>query len=91
MSLGEWADPEDVSWPLRRVIDRVDGRDLLECGHPLPGSQSADPDSSRHCPVCYADSQRDTGAEIRAHQEFLARFDRQTDRTDDQHRLASQG
>jgi hypothetical protein len=74
----EWADPEDLAWPSRRVIDRLDGVDLLECGHPLPaapgaGSAPAAP-HHRPCPACHAAASRDPQEEVRAHREFLTRF-----------------
>ena len=78
VSVREWADPEDLGWPRRRVIDHINGRDLLECGHPLTATMTIDHYKvfiyGRRCPVCHAQSNRDPEAEIRAHREFLQRF-----------------
>ena len=74
----EWAEPEDLEWPLRRVIDQVDRYDLLDCGHQLVADVSEDHYKvfvyGRRCPVCHADSGRDQVAELRAYQEFLRQF-----------------
>jgi hypothetical protein len=80
VSVREWADPEDLYWPLRRVIDHIDGRDLLECGHPMPPGVADQPSAGRRCPVCYAESRRDPDAEISAHKEFMTRFGPLADR-----------
>jgi hypothetical protein len=74
----EWAEPDDLEWPVRRVIDNVDGQDLLECGHPLMANMTGDHYKvfiyGRRCPICHADSARDIEAEIRAHRQFLEQF-----------------
>jgi hypothetical protein len=78
----EWADPEDLGWPRRRVIDHINGQDLLECGHPLAATRTIDHYKvfiyGRRCPVCHAMSKRNPEAEIRAHREFLQRFGRRS-------------
>jgi hypothetical protein len=83
MSVREWADPDDLQWPLRRVIDSVNGEDLLECGHPLSANMNDDHFKvfiyGRRCPICLAVSNRDVEAEIKAHRAFLERFGKQPD------------
>jgi hypothetical protein len=86
MNVREWAEPIDLKWPLRRVIDHINGKDLLECGHPLPTIMAADRDPvfiyARRCPICHAASARDPKAEITARQQFLDRFARRPNRLD---------